>query len=79
LNETPEMGFPAEPLNHLGFVVDDADALAARLQAAGFREGFITPAHAHRKRRYFFDADGLEWEFVEYLSDDPAEYNGYEK
>ena len=35
--------FGTELLNHLGFVVDDAEALASRLRAAGFREGFAAP------------------------------------
>ena len=63
--------------NHLGYVVDDVDGLADRMQSAGYREGFIAPAHPYRKRRYFYDADEVEWEFVEYLSDDPAQRNDY--
>jgi catechol 2,3-dioxygenase-like lactoylglutathione lyase family enzyme len=75
---TPAKGFGAEPLNHLGFVVDDAEALAERLLAAGYREGFVAPVHRFRIRKYFLDADGNEWEFVEYLTDDPAKQNEYE-
>ena len=37
------------PLKHLGFVVDDVDALADRLLAAGYREGIIAPSHSDRK------------------------------
>jgi catechol 2,3-dioxygenase-like lactoylglutathione lyase family enzyme len=69
--------FVSEPLNHLGFVVDDAEALAARLAAAGFREGVVAPAHRYRIRKYFLDADGMEWEFVQYLTDDAALQNEY--
>jgi catechol 2,3-dioxygenase-like lactoylglutathione lyase family enzyme len=75
-----EVGRPAPEvgdLNHLGYVVDDVEALAQRLTAAGFREGFRSPPHPHRKRRYFHDPDDREWEFVEYLSDDPAQRNDY--
>ena len=68
----------ADPgLNHLGFVVGDAEAVAARLRAAGYREGFQAPPHPHRRRVYFFDRDGNEDEFVEYLSDDPSKRNDY--
>jgi catechol 2,3-dioxygenase-like lactoylglutathione lyase family enzyme len=74
-SEPPAFG--TEPLNHLGFVVDDAEALASRLRSAGFREGFVAPAHKYRIRKYFLDADGNEWEFVEYLTDDPALQNEY--
>ena len=77
LNESSEDRSQRGPLNHLGFVVDDVDALSERLAAAGYREGFVAPEHPHRKRRYFLDAQDLEWEFVEYLSDDLAKRNDY--
>lgn len=76
-DERPLREFGREPLNHLGFVVDDAEALAARLTAAGFREGFVAPRHRYRIRKYFLDADGMEWEFVQYLTDDPELQNEY--
>ena len=65
-------------LTHLGYVVDDCAAVSQRLEAAGYREGNKGEDHPHRKRIYYVDADGLEWEFVEYFSDDPAERNDYE-
>ncbi len=77
LNETDESDIGSGTLNHLGFAVDDVDSLASRMKAAGYREGFVAPPHPHRKRRYFHDADDLEWEFVEYLSSDPALRNDY--
>jgi catechol 2,3-dioxygenase-like lactoylglutathione lyase family enzyme len=64
-------------VNHLGFVVDDAEAVKRRLLAKGYREGFISEPHPHRKRIYLHDRDGNEWEFVEYLSDDVEERNEY--
>lgn len=63
--------------NHIGVVVDDVESLAARLQAAGYREGHVAPPHPHRKRVYVIDPAGFEWEFVEYLSDKPEERNAY--
>ena len=72
----PYSGQPG--LNHLGFQVDDAEALRARLAAAGYRETSVPNAHPHRKRVYFEDAEGNDWEFVQYLSDDPALRNDYE-
>lgn len=64
-------------LNHLGFEVDDVGALRERLAAAGYRETTVPNQHPHRKRVYFEDADGNDWEFVEYLSADPALRNDY--
>ena len=72
---TPYEGRPG--VNHLAFVVDDADALRARMRAAGFRDSTLPNAHPWRKRVYFLDPDGNDWEFVEYLSDTPALRNDY--
>jgi catechol 2,3-dioxygenase-like lactoylglutathione lyase family enzyme len=64
-------------VDHLAFVVADAEALRARMRAAGFRDSTLANAHRWRKRVYFLDPDGNDWEFVEYLSDDPALRNDY--
>ena len=77
INEVGDQRAEASSLNHIGFAVDDVDALAERLLAAGYREGMVVPEHPYRKRRYFHDADDLEWEFVEYLTDDPAKRHEY--
>ena len=58
--------------------MDDAEALRARLAAAGYEDSTVPNAHPHRRRVYFHDADGNDWEFVEYSSDDPAERNDYD-
>ncbi len=65
-------------LNHLGYEVDDAEGVRARLAAAGYRDSTVPNRHPHRKRVYFYDAEGNDWEFVEYLSDDPRERHDYE-
>lgn len=72
----PYAGMPG--VNHLGFEVDDAGALRERLASAGYQESTVPNAHPHRKRVYFYDPDGNDWEFVQYLSDDPAERHDYE-
>lgn len=71
----PYAGAPG--LNHLGFEVDDVAALRERMLAAGYHETTTPNAHPHRRRVYFADAEGNDWEFVEYLSRDPAERNDY--
>jgi catechol 2,3-dioxygenase-like lactoylglutathione lyase family enzyme len=63
--------------NHLGFEVDDVEALRQRLLAEGYLETTYPNAHPHRQRVYFHDPEGHDWEFVEYRSDDPAERNAY--
>ena len=72
----PYSGKPG--VNHLGYEVDNIDALRERLAAAGFRDSTYPNSHPHRKRVYFYDADGNDWEFVQYFSDDPNERNDYD-
>jgi catechol 2,3-dioxygenase-like lactoylglutathione lyase family enzyme len=78
---------PAEPwvpyagapgMNHLGFAVDDVEALRVRMSAAGYRDSTVPNAHPHRRRVYFYDPEGNDWEFIEYASDNPAKRNDYE-
>ena len=64
-------------LNHLGFEVEDVVGLRERLREAGYRESTVPNDHPHRTRVYFRDAEGNDWEFVQYLSDAPAERNDY--
>ena len=33
--------------------------------------------HPHRRRVYFHDPDGNDWEFIQYLTDDPALRHDY--
>ncbi|MGB5166113.1 MAG: VOC family protein [Woeseiaceae bacterium] len=65
-------------VNHLGYEVDDVEALRQRLAAAGFRDSTYPNSHPYRKRVYFYDEDGNDWEFVQYLTDDAALRNDYE-
>ena len=78
---------PAEPwapyegrpgVNHLGYEVDDVAALRRRMRAAGYRDSTIPNDHPYRKRVYFYDPDGNDWEFVEYVTDDERRRNDYD-
>ncbi len=71
----PYSGAPG--VNHLAYVVDDVESLRQRLTAAGYRDSTPPNVHPHRKRQYFYDPEGNDWEFVQYFSDDPAERNDY--
>lgn len=64
-------------LNHLGFEVEDAEAVRTRLNAAGYRDSTYPNEHPYRRRVYFYDDEGNDWEFVQYLSDDPEQRNDY--
>jgi catechol 2,3-dioxygenase-like lactoylglutathione lyase family enzyme len=64
--------------NHLGYEVPDAAGLRARLAAAGYRDTTYPNDHPARLRVYFHDPEGNDWEFVQYLTDDPSKRNDYE-
>jgi catechol 2,3-dioxygenase-like lactoylglutathione lyase family enzyme len=72
----PYAGKPG--LNHLGFEVDDAEAVRDRLGAAGYQDSTVPNAHPARRRVYFQDDEGNDWEFVQYLTDDPKQRHDYE-
>ena len=73
----PHQPYVHPGMNHIGFVVGDVGAVAERLTRAGYRSGMESMEHPHRKRIYFFDDDGNEFEFVEYLSARVEERNDY--
>jgi catechol 2,3-dioxygenase-like lactoylglutathione lyase family enzyme len=64
-------------INHLGFVVEDAQQLRHRLLDAGFKETTLENEHPARKRVYFNDAEGNDWEFVQYFTENPGQRNDY--
>jgi catechol 2,3-dioxygenase-like lactoylglutathione lyase family enzyme len=66
-------------LNHLGWEVDDLEALETRMRKAGFEPNMTDDSHPARTRCYFYDPDGNDWEFVSYASTDPAERNDYSR
>ena len=72
---TPYAGIPG--VNHLAYEVDDVTALRERLQSAGYKDSTVLNTHPSRQRVYFYDPDGNDWEFIQYLSDDPAKRNDY--
>ena len=64
-------------MNHLAWVVEDFDLVTERLEQKGYQKGIPVEAHPHRKRVYYYDAAGFEWELAEYLAETPEERNAY--
>ena len=64
-------------LKHLGLVVDSVDEVMRRLDAAGYPLDHWGGASAHRRNVYVIAPEGLQFEFVEYLSVNLAERNAY--
>src|SRR5216110_267260 len=71
----PYQGAPG--VNHLAYEVDDVEALCQRMMSAGYQDSTPPNVHPYRKRRYFYDPEGNDWEFVEYLSQESTQRNDY--
>ncbi len=75
-NFTPYSGTPG--VNHLAFEVDDVEALQNKLEKAGYKNSTVPNNHPFRKRIYFYDPEGNDWEFVEYLTEIQSERHDYD-
>jgi hypothetical protein len=64
--------------NHVGFVVNDLAEVIQRLQDVGYKTGDLAEEIDYRQRTYIFDENGVEWEFVQYLSEEPEKANVYQ-
>jgi catechol 2,3-dioxygenase-like lactoylglutathione lyase family enzyme len=64
-------------VKHVGLVVSNLDATVARLTEAGFALDHWGGSSAYRRSAYFVEAGSVQFEFVEYLSDDVALRNHY--
>lgn len=62
-------------LAHFAYVTHNLVAVIERLQDAGFEVSSPGSEDPYRRNVYFIDPDGFEVEFVQYLSDLPAERN----
>ncbi|WP_425234389.1 VOC family protein [Ulvibacterium sp.] len=64
-------------INHLGFVVQNVEEIANNLLMNGYKRDYPKQVGQFRIRDYFADADGNQYEFVQYLSEIPEEKNSY--
>lgn len=60
---------------HFAYVTQNLDAVIDRLQQAGYAIAKPGAQEPYRKNVYFIDPAGFEIEFVQYLSDLPAQRN----
>jgi hypothetical protein len=65
-------------VNHVALIVSNLQEIENELVAAGYQRGIETPKEKYRKRAYYYDSAGFEWELVEYLSEKPDEMYMYE-
>lgn len=64
--------------NHIGLVVNNIDDIEKKLIKAGYHKGIDTPKETFRKRIYYYDNAGFEWELVEYSSENTEDKFLYE-
>ena len=64
-------------INHIGFVVQDVEKIANDLLSNGYKRDYPKEVEQFRIRDYFADADGNQYEFIQYLSEVPEEKNSY--
>ena len=64
--------------NHIGLVVNNINKIEDKLIKAGYNKGIDTPKEQFRKRIYYYDNAGFEWELVEYLSENTEDKFLYE-
>lgn len=76
--ESPKPTYKNYGVNHIALVVGDIEEVQRALTGAGYQRSIDAPSEKFRKRLYFYDGFGFEWEFIEYLSDDVLERFFYE-
>lgn len=67
--KSPHRSYENYGVNHIGLIIDDAIATEKKLLAKGYKPSGPMMIDTYRKRLYFYDHTGLEWELVEYLSE----------
>ena len=72
-----EKNYEKAGINHIGFVVENVEEVANNLLKSGYKREYPKEVEEFRIRDYFADADGNQYEFIQYLSDIPEEKNYY--
>ncbi|PRX56471.1 VOC family protein [Flagellimonas meridianipacifica] len=72
-----EKNYAKVGINHIGFVVPNVEEIAKNLLEHGYKRDYPKQVEQFRIRDYFADADGNQYEFVQYLSELHEERNRY--
>ncbi|NOH30638.1 VOC family protein [Vibrio mediterranei] len=64
-------------VKHIGIVVDDLDETVERLKIAGYELDHWGGEHPHRRSAYYVEDHNMQFEFVEYSSNNSSERNDY--
>lgn len=77
LTPSKDEQYVSNGVNHLGFVVENLSQIEQRLMDAGFKKDPMSTDEEYRRRSYFYDENNVEWEFIEYKSDQNSLRNQY--
>ena len=72
-----EKNYDKVGINHIGFVVENVQEITENLLKHGYKRDYPKAIERFRIRDYFADADGNQYEFIQYLSDLPEERHSY--
>ena len=64
-------------VKHIGIVVKCMDTVVQNLESAGFEVDHYGGNHPFRKNVYFLESHGIQFEFIEYISEIYSERNCY--
>ena len=65
-------------VNHLAWIVEDLDSVILRLDEKGYEQTLKDFDSPYRKRVYYNDRSGFEWEIIQYTTTDRALMNSYQ-
>lgn len=65
-------------VNHLALTVEDVDSSIEALMGLGYTKNGGLSDEISRKRVYFYDRAGFEWELVQYLTSNPLQRYRYD-
>lgn len=72
-----KLGNTYQALSHIGLNVENVDEVSKRLLEKGYEISAIGPDHPARQTVYFLDPTGIEFEFLQYKTDDIEKRNQY--
>ncbi|MDA0117052.1 VOC family protein [Vibrio sp. T11.5] len=75
--EAPDWQTRYTGVKHVGIVVTDLEAMEARLAKQGYFVDHRGDEHPYRKNAYYIDDHNLQFEFIEYFSQQPEQKNDY--
>ena len=72
-----ETDYDTNGIKHLGFVVENLEEKGLQLEKLGYKRSYPIVEHKYRRREYFYNHDGIDFELIEYYTNNDEERNDY--